>query len=139
MACAQVGWALGRVKRIGEQKEGFSYGGVARDEDRGLAAAVGMATDEDAAFGFTTNGYDGCAEASLVALGAAARRRTGGAGLAEGKIAAKNSETGGAESFGQCDEQGSLAVGAGAMRQYQTVRRRLGRAMKKAADGEIGG
>jgi hypothetical protein len=98
-----------------------------------------MATDEDAAFGFTTNGYDGCAEASLVALGAAARRRAGGAGLAEGQIAAKDGKAGGAESFGQCDEQGSLAVGAGAVRQYQTVRRRLGRAMKKAADGEIGG
>jgi len=139
MACAQVGWALGRVKRIGEQKEGFSYGGVARGEDRGLAAAVRVTAEKEAAMSFATNRCHGCAEASLVALGAAARRRTGGAGLAEGKIAAKNSETGGAESFGQCDEQGSLAVGAGTVRQYQTVRRRLGRAMKKAADGEIGG
>jgi hypothetical protein len=59
--------------------------------------------------------------------------------LAEGQIAAKNSEAGGAECFGQCGEQWGLAVRSCAMGEYEAVREGIRRAMKEAAHGEIGG
>ena len=109
----------GRVQGIGEQEQAGGQGGVFGGEHAGLAAAIGMTAEEDAAGGDFAHGEGGIAQSGAVEGGIAGARRTGGARLPEGEVAPQDEEAGGGKRFGGGQEEGRAGVGAGAMREHE--------------------
>lgn len=96
-----------------------------------------MTTEENTARAERAHGCNGSAEACLVAVSSAPRRRSVGTQLAERKIAAQDVEATRLEGVSQCDEKLGLAVRARAMRQDQRMGVRGVGAVLEASDGRI--
>lgn len=126
------------VERIGGQEQRFDNSGLGGGEHRGLASAIRMAAEEDTGRTETAHRFDSGAEAGLIPRGAVARR-TMGAKLAEGQVAAEDGEASLAEGVSEGDEERGLAVGAGAMGEDEAEFRGRGGAMEETLDGRIGG
>ena len=105
MRGAQLGRALRRVQRIAEQQERVRQAGFGGAKHGRLPASVGMAAEEDAAWGLRAHGFDGQAESGLIARGAARRRRAMRPDLAEGEIVAEDGGACIAEGVGERDEE----------------------------------
>lgn len=133
---AEFGGALRRVERVGEEKEAIDQAGFGGGKHRGLAAAVGMATEEDAACGLPAHRRDGGFEALLVPLRTAAGRWTLRTGLAKGQIATEDGPSGVAEGRGEGDEERRVRVGSGTVGEDEGIAGGNGREMEEAADGE---
>ena len=92
-----------RMEWIGEEQEAVGESEFSSAEHGCLPSAVGMAAEKDAACSMSAHGGDGRTEALLIAFRAAAGRRAVRMQLAEGKIAAEDGESGGAEGIGERD------------------------------------
>jgi len=113
-----------RMQRVGEQEEGGNWLGVfcgLGAEHAGLASAIGVAAEEEAAGNYFFQGGERVLQAGAVAGGVAGAGRAEGSRLAIGEIAAQDGESGGGESFGEGDEQRGLRVGTGAVGEDEGV------------------
>lgn len=133
---AELGGFLRRVKRIGEEQEAVGDLRIFGKEHGGLAAAVGMAAEKNAAADLLFDERDGAAQAAAVALGIATRRAKAAVNT-KGQIEAEHRETGSGESVGDCEEQFRLAIGAGAVSEEECFTVRIGRKVEKATHRRI--
>jgi hypothetical protein len=94
-----------------------------------------MAAQKKAAWSVPTHGRNGRAEAFLVAFRTTTQRWPVRTQLAEGKIAAEDRNTHGAECIRQCDEKRCVAVRARPVRQDEAVASGSRPRVQIAADG----
>ena len=106
---ARLVWALGRVKGIGQQEQRVGEARRGCCEHGSLAAAVGMAAEENAAGCDFAESFNSAPKTELVAPGAVAWW-AGRTVLTEWEIDAKDGEPRFAERVGDRDEQWGLAV-----------------------------
>lgn len=121
VGCAELVGLSWRVEGVGEEQEGGGNAGLFAGEEGCLAAAVGVAAEEDAAGEAAGERVDGGEQAGAVAGCGAGRWRTGGPRLAEGEIASERGNAGGGEGLGCGDEEWRAAIGAGAMGEDEAV------------------
>ncbi len=98
------------MQGIGKQQETIHQIGFGGAKHRGLSPAVGMATQEDALRNKLAHRGYGVSQSFAVAASVSRPRRTMGARLAVGKIAAQHCESRRREGFRKRDEQGPLCV-----------------------------
>src|SRR5271156_121829 len=93
-----------------------------------------MATQKHAARSLLSHGSNCCSESLLVTFRTATMWWPVGSQLAEGKIAAEDSQSGVAECFCQSYEKWRVAVRSCAVRQDEAIPTRVGRAMQKTSN-----
>ena len=131
----QFGATLWRMERVGEQQQRIGNFRFSHTEHRGLPSSIRMAAQKKAVPSLPAHGRNGRAETLLVAFRTATRRWPVRTQLAEGKIAAEDSQPNGAERIGQCDEKRRVAVRSRPVRQDEAVAAGSGRHVQIAADG----
>jgi len=109
-----------RMQGIGKKQEAVGELRLLGEKHGGLAPAVGMASDENAAGDLLFRERDGATDTFAIAFGIAAGRAEA-AGNTKGKIEAENGKAGVSEGFGYGDEQLGLAIGTGAVGEDESV------------------
>ena len=110
-----------------------------RGEHGGLPAPVRMSAQKDSSRRQPAHGRERCSKTLLVMLRASSWRRTMGSQLAEGEIAAKDSEPHRAEAISKRNQQRSIAVCSSAVCQHDTFTVCGGGAVQEAANRRIPG
>jgi len=129
-----LGRAPGRMERVGEQEQRVRQPGLLGREDAGLAPAVGVAAQEDAAGGSAARQDHRRLETFPVAGRGARPRRAGGRHLAKGEVAAKRGDPVSREGLGYGDQERRVTARAGAVGEDERVPRRRRRHVPVAAD-----
>jgi hypothetical protein len=96
-----------------------------------------MAAEEEATVEPILHESDGGAKSFLITLGASAWRRSAGARLTEGKIAAEYGQARRAECVSKGRDERRVAIASRAMRQDEAVGSRDGRQVKESSNGQI--
>jgi hypothetical protein len=133
-----LGLARG-MERVGEQEERGDQVWLFSTEHAGLASAIGMTAQEEAAGNHSSYGGEGVLQTGAVARGVTGAGWAEGPGLAIGKIAAQDGEAIRAESFGQGYEERGLCIRAGSVRKDQAVAVGSLRREEVTADSGFGG
>ena len=128
--------AARRVQRVGEKEEAGGRAGIFHHQHAGLTPSVGMAAEEEAAGGDGAEGGGGGQETGAVPRGVPGGGRAMGACLAEGQIAAQDSEALLRESPRHRGEERRPAIGPGAMGEHEPVG--SGGGMEKPAHARSG-
>ena len=135
MRSPQLGAPLRWMERVGEEQERICNFRFSRAEHRRLPSSVGMAAQKKLACRLPPHGRDGRSKALLIAFRTATRRWTMRTQLAEGKIAAEDRHSHGAECIRQRDEKRGVTVRSCAVCQDEAVAAGSRRAMQIATNG----
>ena len=92
-----------RMQRVGEQQQHVGEAGMFRGQHARLAAAVGMASQDQRAGDDLAHGFNGALQTFAIAL-CGMKRRSRGPFLAKGQVATQNVKAGAGEGFGDGDQ-----------------------------------
>src|SRR5215813_10198485 len=122
------------MERIREQQEFADEFGFCRCQYRCLSSTVGMTAEQHAAWDLFFHERHCSPKSLLIAFRASSWRWTMWSRLPERKIAAENRRSCFTECFRQRNEERSIAIGSGSMRQYQRTFTRTGWVMQHASN-----
>ncbi len=134
VCCAHLRLAFRRMQRVRQQQQSIRKVWICHGCQRRLPPAIRVAAEHDRTYGHLANSVYGLAESLLVFLCPCGDRRTGCSFLAKGQITAQDQEPRLAERPGEGDQQGSVAVAASTVSDYEAGMWFPVRLMNKASD-----
>ncbi len=139
MGGAEILGTTGRMQRVGLKQQRASQRGLGGEEHGGLAAAVGVAAEEEAAADALAERAARGAQPFAIARGAGGRRPPAQMSLAVGQVAAQDGDAARGERLGHRYQQRRVGIAAGPVGEDEAVGAARPGRVQDAADGRVTG
>ena len=139
MGGAEILGTAGRMQRVGLKQQGAGQRGLGGEEHGGLAAAVGVAAEEEAAADALAEHAERGAQPFTIARGAGGRGPTARTRLAVRQVAAQDGDAARGERLGHRYQQRRVGIAAGPVGEDEAVGAARPGRVQDAADGRVTG